>query len=429
MAVASKRGAALMRSRAIGVVVLALFALMLWVALTATNGLPGSQKQHYRLGFDNVGGLRAGDDVRVADIRVGHVEDIKLVDGHPVVKIAIEGDRKMYRDGSARIAQRSALGQNYVAIEPGTPKSGELAESTVLAAPPSGAAQDLSNVLDVLDAKTRKALGSTLREVGGGAVGHAKDLNAAAAALPSALTDLSKVSDALAVDNGADLTQLLEQANGLAQAFSGQQEHLTALEKQLASTIDALNVDKGAALSSALNSAPQALENVRGGLAALQQPLVLTRRAVENLRPGAKALGEATPNLRGLLREAVPALDRVPGVAKQAVGPVGNLTTLIDDARPLAPHLTKTVQRVATPLAVLSPYSPEVAEFFTNFRSALNYGNPNKHYLRVFLIASTQTVDGILPIDDPLTARNAYPAPGQAHKTMQTALIGERRDW
>lgn len=414
------------RSRLIGFAALAGFAVAFWVALTATSGLPGTPRKSLKLTFDNIGSLRKDDDVRIADVRVGHVTAIKLVDGTPQVSVALDGNRKVYKDATAVVAQRSALGQNYVRLNPGHPSSGELPSGTVIATPPSASAQDLANVLDVLDTKTRAALGTTLREIGGGALGHGSDLHAAAAALPSALSDVSTVSKALTVDGGADLTELLREANGLAQAFSGQQQHLTALSRQLSTTIAALQTQKGGPLAAAIKQAPAALTSVEAGLGALQRPLDLTKAAVTNLRPGVQALGAATPDVRGLLREAVTPLHKVPAVAAQAANPLQDLTGLVQDARPLAPHVTEAVTRAQTPVEYLAPYRYDITQFFTYFRSALSYGQPDKHFLRIYLTPGTQTVSGVLPIPDPLVFRNAYPAPGRSKYDRQTTLLGGR---
>ena len=58
--------------------------------------------------------------------------------------------------------------------------------------------------------------------------------------------------------------------------------------------------------------------------------------------------------------------------------------------------------------------------------SALSGGTPDAHFLRIYPALSTQSVDGILPIKDPLVSRDPYPAPGQAAKDKQTTVVGKR---
>ena len=108
-------------------------------------------------------------------------------------------------------------------------------------------------------------------------------------------------------------------------------------------------------------------------------------------------------------------------MAHDALTPVGDLTTLMADARPLAPALTQALGRASTPLAVLSPYASEVSQFFTRVTSSLDEGDAAGHWLRFYPALSTQTVDGLLPIHDPLATSDPYPAPGQSARDKQGA--------
>jgi phospholipid/cholesterol/gamma-HCH transport system substrate-binding protein len=426
MSGASRRVRARRRSRITGLVVLAIFVASVWLAFIAQNGLPGTSREHVQVAFANVGGLSTGDDVRVADVRVGQISAIDMKSGRPVVTLALDGHRAVYRDATATIAQRSALGANFVDLTPGTASTGRLPAGEVIATPASASAQDLSDLLKVLDAHTRKALSSTLQQTGAGAAGHGQDLNAALGALPGELHDLSSISRALTTRNGAALSDLLTATRSLSNSFAGQQVQLSELLGQLSTTLSAVDTDHGAALAHTLQVAPSAMISARSGLAALQKPLVRTQAALTDLRPGLAALGQATPNLRGLLREAVTPLGKVPAVAGQAVRPVSRLTALIQDARPLSPAITEALGRASTPLAIVAPYAPEVSLFFTYVTSSLQQGDAAGHWLRFYPVVNTQTVDGLLPIRDPLSPIDPYPAPGQSGND-KTSLRGGTR--
>ncbi|MGZ4520812.1 MAG: MlaD family protein, partial [Mycobacteriaceae bacterium] len=169
---ASKKSArARRRSAVLGTAFILVSAIALYVAITSTSGLPFTTGRIMKAAFTDVGALGVGDDVRIANVRVGQVKDIQLVDGKPVVTMGFDGDRKIYRDAqavTASVGARSALGQKYVEFTPGTQGSGELPDNTVIPASKTVGAQELSDVLRVLDDPTRQALGSTLRETGGG---------------------------------------------------------------------------------------------------------------------------------------------------------------------------------------------------------------------------------------------------------------------
>jgi phospholipid/cholesterol/gamma-HCH transport system substrate-binding protein len=419
------------RSFATGIVVLVVFALALQLALTADEGLPGAEHTLVTAEVADVGALRPGDDVRIASVRVGQVKDVQLVNGIPRVTLQLDGTRDVYRDASAAaksisVASRSALGQKYIALTPGTPGTGKVTEDDVIPARKSEGAQELSDLLDVLDAPTRQALGSTLREVGGGSGGHAQDVQDVLKAAPELLPDLGTVSKALSSNDGDDLTALLSSANRLSGRFAGRQEQLSKLLGQLDTTLRAVAVDEGKPLGDVVQRGPDTLKAARAGLKSVQGPLKDLHSAMAELEPGAKALGEATPDLRGALREAVPPLGKVPAVGKQAEPALGDLTKTLADARPLAPRLAQTFKSSNDFLRVLAPYAPEVSDWFTNWAGALSHGDENGHFLRLSLLFSEESVLGQGGIRDPLVARNPYPAPGQAAKDARKIPGGNR---
>jgi phospholipid/cholesterol/gamma-HCH transport system substrate-binding protein len=428
---ASKKSArARRRSAVLGTAFILVSAIALYVAITSTSGLPFTTGRIMKAAFTDVGALGVGDDVRIANVRVGQVKDIQLVDGKPVVTMGFDGDRKIYRDAhavTASVGARSALGQKYVEFTPGTQGSGELPDNTVIPASKTVGAQELSDVLRVLDDPTRQALGSTLRETGGGLQGHSQDFKDAATALPGELPDLGTVARALTANNGADVVSLLHAADDLSTSFQGHQQQLQDLTKHLDSTLQSLNVDKGAPLAASLDKAPQTLADVRGALDNLRNPLIQTQQTMDKIGAGAAALGDATPDVRGVLREGVPPLNKVPGVAQQATPAVTDLTKVMTDAKPLAPRLAATIAMAKVPLGVIAPYAPEMSLFFSYAADAAHLGDAAGNWLRIYVIPNLETVGGILPIADPTVARNSYPAPGQAPYDKKTALRGPRK--
>ncbi|UUV28633.1 MlaD family protein [Amycolatopsis roodepoortensis] len=418
------------RSLLIGLVVLVLFVASVGVAITASDGLPGKPTTAVRAAFDDVGALRGGDDVRIGGVRVGQVGDIDLVDNQAIVELKFDGTKQIYRNSkavTASVGARSALGQKYVDFTPGTPDAGEVGENDIIPSTKTEGAQELSDVLAVLDEPTRKALQETLRETGGGAVGHEQDLRDALGALPRELPDLGTVARALSIDNGKDLTRTLRALDSLSGRFTNRQQEISALVGQLKTTLDAVGVDGGKPLADVVEKAPDTLEKTRGALQALQGPLADAQSAMTSLKPGANALGKATPDVRGVLREGVPPLNKVPGVAGQAEPAVGALTQTFSDARPLAPAVRTAVGSAHVPLEILAPYSPEITSWFSYAANALGQGDAAGHWLRIYPLFNTESLTGALSaLKDPVTARNAYPTPGQAPRDKKNSLLGPR---
>lgn len=409
----------------LGFVVLALFGLSIYVAVIAARGLPFSDYTYAKAAFDDVGPLRPGDDVRMNSVRVGQVSEIEYVEDRAVVTMQLAPEQRVYSDARATVASRSALGQKFVTLQPGSEEAGDLGED-VIPASRTGDSRDLDYLLDTFDAETRRAAATTLRNVGGGLAGHGEDLHDAVKAAPGLLRSLGTVSGA-AASSEAELVSLLRDADTLASRFTGREQEIAALVRQVDATFAGLAVDRGGALRSTLAGAPQTLAQADAAFDALDQPLGDLESGMRTLQPGARALGRATGDLRGVLREAVRPLDKVPPVSKQAGPAVSDLTRTLSDARPLVPQVVEALGSARTPLEVLSPYAPEVSLWFTYARSVLGDGNSHKHWLRFNVPVHTESGSGAVPQRDPFSMRNPYPGPGEAGNDRRRMPSGGAR--
>lgn len=411
--------------RLAGAAVVLGLVLALYLSLTASTGLPGQSFRTTSAAFDDVGGLREGDDVRTASVRIGQVRSIRYVDGRAKVVMQLDTDQDVYRDASAMVVARSALGQNFVMLNPGTAATGQMPEGGKVDDGKVVSPVNLDQVLSVLDRPTRKATASLIDETGTGAAGHALDLADALESAPELLSDLRVLSRTLAAPE-AELDEFLRSSESLAGRFDGRTERVGALMRDMSTTMDALGVDDGTPLQGTIEAAAPALETTTQALKDLRGPLEQLDSGMRALRPGAHALGDATPTLRAVLREGQPVLDEVPGVAKDATPAVSSLAGAMDDARPLADRLKKTFNAGSGLTAVLAPYIPEFIRFFERWNSANQYGDKSGHSLRITLVVRPESITGTLPIKDPLVHRNPYPAPGQADGDRATTLLGSR---
>src|SRR5262249_10150704 len=105
----------------IGAVSLAVIALLILAAFRA-QGLPiigGGET--YTAEFKEAGGLKNGDPVRIAGVRVGQVESVDLQGDHVEVKFRIKTDSAFGKETGAAIRINTLLGQMYLALEPAGP--------------------------------------------------------------------------------------------------------------------------------------------------------------------------------------------------------------------------------------------------------------------------------------------------------------------
>lgn len=112
-------------------VVSPLVKMIVFIAVTAvaTTGLAlvisnysGGDRSSYLARFADATGLNEGDDVRIAGVRVGTVESIRVVDQDVAeVAFSVLTDRRLPADATMAIRYRNLVGQRYVAISPGAP--------------------------------------------------------------------------------------------------------------------------------------------------------------------------------------------------------------------------------------------------------------------------------------------------------------------
>lgn len=413
-----------------GTVAVLLFGVLVAFAVTAKNGLPAYlpfvERSTVTATFEDVGALRAGDEVRIADVRAGFVKDIELVDGLPVVTMELEGEPEVFKDATAVIAARSGLGQKYVLLHPGTSEAGRLGDTT-LAADQTVSPTELDDVLDALDEPTREGAQTTLLQVGGGAVGQEGNLSDGLAALPSILPNLSIVAKALTVNGGDDLANLLETTDLLAGSLEAQQAELEQTVRGLDTTLAALTTDGAEPLTQTITQAPEVLADLTPVLDDLNGPLADLHVAVETLQPGAEALGASVPDLRGVMTEAVAPLGKVSDVSPSATTAVESLTPTMIQLQPLTVQTATTFARASQPLEVLAPYSEEVLLFFQNAASALGQRDAAGGWLRFYPVIQPESLLGALPIADPFVSRQAYPAPGEAATHRESSILGDGR--
>ncbi|MCY7400052.1 MAG: MCE family protein [Nocardioides sp.] len=116
----------------IGAVSMTVLALTLFAAFRAQDlPLIGGGDTYYAA-FSEAGGLKTGDEVRIAGVRVGKVTDISLDGDHVEVALTVKTDSSFGSETGAAIKVKTLLGDMFVALEPaGTDELDEGAEIPV----------------------------------------------------------------------------------------------------------------------------------------------------------------------------------------------------------------------------------------------------------------------------------------------------------
>ena len=119
--------------------------------------------------FADVQGLDKGADVRLAGLRAGRVESMRIDGRHVVVKLAMDHDVEVRADAIARLDFRALSGERFVSISLGTPtapvaKPGDTIEGetpagfTEVVDQLAGVAQSVTGLADSLRASSERLL-------------------------------------------------------------------------------------------------------------------------------------------------------------------------------------------------------------------------------------------------------------------------------
>lgn len=179
----------------------------------------------YSAAFSEAGGLKPGDEVRIAGVKVGKVKDVDLDGDHVKVTFKIKGDPGFGTETGASIRVKTILGAKYLALSPKGPaqlKPGSEIpmKRTVPAYDVVQAFSDLTTTTEKVDterlAKALDAISTTFKD--------------SPAEVRASIKGLSKISRTVASRDKA-LGELLDHANGVTGVLAEHSEDFTALVK------------------------------------------------------------------------------------------------------------------------------------------------------------------------------------------------------
>lgn len=107
---------------AVKLAVFAVITLFLTAILASTIGsVSQGDTRTYKADFTDVTGLLSGDDVRVAGVKVGSVQSIRIKDRRIAeVSLAVDKSVPVHTDAHIKVRYRNLVGQRYLALSEGT---------------------------------------------------------------------------------------------------------------------------------------------------------------------------------------------------------------------------------------------------------------------------------------------------------------------
>ena len=144
-----------------------------WITFESLNGGRLFKKQGFTLvaGFANLKGLKTGDEIRMAGVKVGAVELTRLAGRRVEALLSIEPGVKIPTDAVASIEQSSLLGSNYLGITFGTPGGALLKDQDEIQTKATVDMSEVISQLGNLGSKLEQVVGEIGKSMGGGAEG------------------------------------------------------------------------------------------------------------------------------------------------------------------------------------------------------------------------------------------------------------------
>jgi phospholipid/cholesterol/gamma-HCH transport system substrate-binding protein len=125
-------------------------AVMTWLVYATLQRSVTGGTTRYAAEFTDVFGLREGDDVRMAGVRVGRVMKVELTDdSRAMVDFALQNEQKLFPDTEASILYQNIVGQRYLDLRQGLPSTAPRpAESAAL---PAGSVIPIARTIPSFD--------------------------------------------------------------------------------------------------------------------------------------------------------------------------------------------------------------------------------------------------------------------------------------
>lgn len=378
-----------MRTRRLGPMILGLslviggaLIILVYYYQKAGGRLPfAAQRYSFNATVNEPGKLQKHADVRAAGVKVGEVNGvtnrITPQGTFAVLELAInkgKGLDKVYRDARIAVRQKTLVGENYVSVEPGTPKGGELPKGATLGLSSNDEVVPLDKILATVDDPTRKSLSTDFRSLGAGFDNRAQDFSQTLSSLGPLFQDGGKtvaildgqkrqVAEAIAstgavtkavADRGRDAQTLVRAVKRTAQSVNRRDSEVKAFFNELPPTLKQAR-STVSTVSGFSGRATPVISDVRSGLVALRSPV--------------RDLGPTATQTRTFFKDLTPAL-------KVAEPLVSQLNSFSKTSLPAIPSLDAFMRQTNPFLRYVKPYDRDIAAFMSNFSSG--------HYQQTF---------------------------------------------
>ena len=209
----------------IGVIAVVIAVLAMAAALNLQK-FPGFRGVSYQAEITDASGLRKGNMVQVAGIRVGRVGSIDLKGDHVLVHFSVDPDVRFGDETTASVEVLNLLGEKYLDLKPAGDGDTEGGATIPLAR--TDASYDIVKVFTELTDTTERIDIPQLQEA---LTTVAGTMNRTSDEAKTAFDGLSRLSESIA-SRDAELQSLLKHANSVSKLLAARKGDIVTLAKQ-----------------------------------------------------------------------------------------------------------------------------------------------------------------------------------------------------
>jgi phospholipid/cholesterol/gamma-HCH transport system substrate-binding protein len=420
---------------------LAIAFTLYWVGLG--GGLPsfGSSYQISAL-MPTAGSLTEGARVTMAGYRVGSVTGVQRDGAGALVSMEIDDGRvrPVSSDTRAALRERTPVGENYVALYPGTSHT-MLPSGSVLPMTQVDDYVDVDQLLSVLQGDTRQRARELIEGLGGALAGQGQQLNAFLGGAAQSFSSGSRVVATLAGDR-AQIARLVVNLGDLSDAVAQRGDDIGELAHGALTTFQAIG-SRDQALRALLDQLPATLSQVRTTSNVLDSVTRTAAPVVENLASAVRELRPAVRLLAPSAAEGRQVVNELGAASPPLQTTLGDLQALSGPAVSALPQVRGTLCQLNPMIRYTKPYTADVISGIGGLGSAANDYDAVGHLIRITPVINDNSLVGLpanvsqaaytllhtglaAEITGPLTF-DPYPAPGQIgteHATTNNEVLG-----
>lgn len=141
-----------------------------WITFESLNGGHLFKKEGYKIiaGFTNLKGLKTGDDVLMAGVKIGSVGNTQLGNQRVEAVLTIFPKIQIPNDAVASVEVSSLLGSNYLGVSFGTPTAPALKDGDEIKTKNTIDMNEVISQLGNLGSKLEQVMGDISKSMGGG---------------------------------------------------------------------------------------------------------------------------------------------------------------------------------------------------------------------------------------------------------------------